>query len=142
MFSPTRDQARQFFIDAWSKLRRRLPMSDLEMRAAAIVDQHPEYHALLADAETALGRDWSPADGETNPFLHLSLHLAVEEQLAIDQPAGIREAVDALRLRHGDRHAAMHSVLECLGETLWRAQRDRAPLDGTAYLDCVRSRVP
>lgn len=137
MFNPSRDQARQFLIDAWKKRREKLPATALETLAADLVDVHPEYRALL-EAEDALTREWTPEQGETNPFLHLSLHLAIGEQLAIDQPPGIRAIFERLAARHGDRHAALHDILECLGETVWRAQRDNAPPDGAAYLACLK----
>lgn len=140
MFNPSRDQARRFLIDAWRKRVAKLPATPLETLAADVVALHPEYHALLQDEE-ALQREWTPEDGATNPFLHLSLHLAIEEQLSIDQPPGIRTAFDALCARHGERHAALHDILDCLGETLWRAQRERAPLDAHAYLDCMRRKA-
>jgi Domain of unknown function (DUF1841) len=138
MFNPSRDQARRFLAEAWQKRRDKLPATALEVIAADIVAMHPEYHALLEAGEAALAREWTPEDGETNPFLHLSLHLAIEEQLSIDQPPGIRAAFDQRAARHGDRHAALHDILDCLGETLWRASRDRAPLDAGAYLECIR----
>lgn len=139
MFNPSRDQARSFLIDAWQKRVARQPATPLETLAADVVALHPEYHGLLAGGEAALARDWTPEDGVANPFLHLYLHLAVEEQLSIDQPPGIRAAFESRRSRHGgDRHAALHDLLECLGETLWRAQRERAPIDAAAYLDCIR----
>jgi hypothetical protein len=141
MFQPSRDEARRFLIDAWRKRREKLPATPLETIAADIVDLHPEYHALLEAGAEALNREWTPEDGETNPFLHLSLHLAIAEQLQIDQPPGLRAACDALAARNGDLHAALHDVLECLGETIWRAQRDRRPPDGDAYLDCVRRKL-
>ena len=144
MFNPSRDQARRFFIDAWRKQQQNLPMTQMEFMAADIVRMHPEYHDLLGDGTTdleeLLARDWTPEQGEENPFLHLSLHLAVEEQLSIDQPPGIRDIFNGLAARHGERHAALHDVLECLGETIWRSQRDKAPPDGAAYLDCLRRR--
>jgi hypothetical protein len=139
MFNPSRDQARQFLVDAWQKRVASLPATPLEMLAADIVALHPEYHALLADP-AALERDWTPADGTMNPFLHLSLHLAIEEQLSIDQPPGIRAAFESRLRRDGDRHTALHALLECLGEMLWQAQRERRPPDGNAYLDCIRRR--
>lgn len=140
MFNPSRDQARRFFIEAWRKRLQRLPLTPMEHLAADIAAIHPEYHDLLADAERALTLDFPPEGGQLNPFLHLSLHLAVEEQLSIDQPAGIRAAFEALQLRKADRHAALHEVLECLGETVWRAQRDGTTPDGEAYLECLRRR--
>ncbi len=143
MFSPSRDQARRFLIDAWQKRVAVLPATPLETLAADIVALHPEYHALLAGNEDALARDWTPEDGAMNPFLHLSLHLAIEEQLLIDQPPGIRAAFEkSRRRRDGDHHAALHDLLECLGETLWQAQRTGGPLDGVAYVDCIRRRSP
>lgn len=138
MFNPSRDQARRFFVDAWHKRRNRLPATPLETLAADLAEIHPEYQKLLEGGEEALAREWTPEDGETNPFLHLSLHLAIAEQLQIDQPPGIRAACETLTTRHGDRHAALHDILECLGETVWRAQHDRQPPDGEAYLACVR----
>lgn len=140
MFNPSRDQARRFLIDAWRKRVEGLPATPLETLTADIVALHPEYHGLLAGSEDALARDWTPEDGAMNPFLHLSLHLAIEEQLSIDQPPGIRAAWESRLRQHGDRHAALHDLLECLGETLWHAQRTGTPLDGVAYLDCIRRR--
>ncbi|MDP1525224.1 MAG: DUF1841 family protein [Rhodocyclaceae bacterium] len=137
MFNPSRDQARQFLIDAWQKRQAGIPATPLETIAADIVALHPEYHEILAHPE-ALQRDWTPEDGAMNPFLHLSLHLAIEEQLSIDQPPGIRAAFESRRSQDGDHHAALHDLLECLGEMLWEAQRNRRPPDGAAYLDCVR----
>jgi len=137
MYNPSRDQARGFLIAAWAKRRNKLPATALETLTADLIDLHREYHALL-EADDALTREWTPEQGATNPFLHLSLHLAVEEQLAIDQPTGICAAFDALLRRHGDRHAALHDVIEALGETLWRAQRNGQPPDSAAYLDALR----
>lgn len=137
MFNPTRDQARQFLIDAWSKRRQRLPATPMDTLAADLVAMHPEYHELL-EAADALTREWTPEQGETNPFLHLSLHLAIEEQLSIDQPPGVRAAFETLLARRGDRHDALHAVLECLGEMVWRSQREGLPPDGEGYLDCMR----
>lgn len=138
MFDPTRDQARQFFLETWRKYCGREVLTPLEHIAAGLIARHPEYHALLEEGEGALTREFPPELGETNPFLHLSLHLAIEEQLSIDQPRGLRAAFEAQLARLGDRHEALHVVLDCLGETVWRAQRDRAPLDGEAYVECVR----
>ena len=138
MFNPSRDQARQFFIDAWRKEQAREVLTPLESLAADIARLHPEYHLLLEQGDAALTQDWTPESGEANPFLHLSLHLAIEEQLSIDQPIGICSAFAALQARHGERHTALHEVLECLGETIWNAQRNGGAFDGAAYLGCIR----
>lgn len=140
MFAPTRDEARRFLIGAWAKFRAGEPLSPLERTAASLVAMHPEYHAMIEDGERHLEREFAPEGGATNPFLHLSLHLAVAEQLAIDQPPGIRAEYDRLVAAHGDEHDALHAVLECLGETMWQAQRLRTGPDATVYLDCLKRR--
>jgi hypothetical protein len=137
LFTPSRDEARRFLIEAWRKRCSGTPASGLEIIAGDVIAMHPEYHALLA-APDALSREWTPEDGATNPFLHLALHLAIAEQLSIDQPPGIRALFAALSARHGDAHAALHDILDCLGEMVWRATRERREPDGAAYLDCIR----
>lgn len=140
MFNPSRDQARQFFFDAWRKYRERGVLAGLESVAVDIILLHPEYHPVLEDPERYHDRDYQPEAGATNPFLHLSMHLAIEEQLSIDQPPGIKAEFMRLAAKHGDRHAACHAVMECLAETVWRAQRDGAAPDTPAYLDCLKRR--
>lgn len=137
LFQPSRDQTRRFFIDAWRKYREKRPLEPLESLAVEQILRHPEYHSFLEDEEGSLGRDWLPEMGETNPFLHLGLHLAVNEQLSIDQPAGIMARYRALLHRLGDEHDAQHAVMECLVETIWQAQRYDRPPDGSAYLACL-----
>jgi hypothetical protein len=140
VFAPSRDEARRFLVDAWAKYRAGRPLTGLEQKAVAIIALHPEYHAIVEDPDKHQARDYGPEGGEMNPFLHLSLHLAVDEQLGIDQPPGIRAEFERLRAAHGDEHAALHDVLECLGETLWQAQRQRAAPDADSYLECLRKR--
>ncbi|MBL8383647.1 MAG: DUF1841 family protein [Burkholderiales bacterium] len=138
MFNPSRDEVRRFFFEVWRKHGAREVMTPLESQALDWVLEHPEYHAMLGDPDTYLARDWLPDAGEVNPFLHLSLHLSVAEQVSIDQPSGLRAQFERLAQKHGSLHEAAHDVLECLGETIWKAQRDGTAPDGAAYLDCVR----
>ena len=145
MFNPNRDQARQFFIDTWAKFQRRdplHPLSALEEKTAAIIALHPEYHRVLQNPESFMTTDWRPEAGDINPFLHLGFHLAIAEQLDIDQPHGIRAIHAQLAATHGDEHAAKHEILECLGETLWQAQRTGQALDSALYLQLLRQRAP
>ena len=141
MFNPTRDQARQFLFDLWDKHRAGAPLEPLERMALAVILRHPEYQAILGERERYLDRDWRPEGGETNPFLHLQMHLAIEEQLSIDQPPGIRDAMRDLARKHDDEHAAMHDVMDCLAEMVWNAQRHGAAFDNAAYLDCIRRKL-
>ena len=138
MFAPSRDEARRFVIGAWTKFRAGEPLSDIERLVASLVAMHPEYQPLIEEGERHLEREWTPDVGAMNPFLHLSLHLAVAEQLAIDQPPGIRAEFERLREARGDEHAALHAVLECLGETMWQAQRLGTGPDAEVYLGCLR----
>lgn len=140
MFNPSRDEARQLFFDAWRRHREGQPLTPLQSMALDVALMHPEYHALLDAPDQYLDRDYLPEFGETNPFLHMGLHLAVNEQLSIDQPPGIRNAYERLRGKSGDEHQARHALLECLAETIWQAQRSGSPPDATLYLDCVARR--
>jgi Domain of unknown function (DUF1841) len=137
MFTPSRDDARRFFIEAWAKHRAGEPLSELEKLAAALIAQHPEYRPIVENPERHADRDWHPESGETNPFLHLALHLAIAEQLAVDQPRGIRAHFERLLVARGDEHAALHAVLECLGEAIWSAQRHQTAPDVALYLACL-----
>ena len=137
MFSPSRDEARRFLAGAWAKFRAREPLSGLERIAAELIALHPEYQPILEAPDKHLDRDWRPEGGEANPFLHLALHLAVAEQLAIDQPPGIREEFERIKAARGDEHAALHAILECLAEVVWTAQRHGTPPDAKIYLACL-----
>jgi hypothetical protein len=141
MFNPTRDQARDFLFDLWAKHQAQAPLTPLESMALDVILQHPEYHGVLGDPERYRDREWKPEGGETNPFLHLSMHLAIEEQLSIDQPPGIRDAVNALARRRGSEHDARHAVMECLAEMVWQTQRNARPFNNEAYLDCLRAKA-
>ena len=134
MFNPSRDQVRDFFFETWRKYRAGEPLAGLETIALEIALLHPEYHSVLDDPDRYREQEYFPELGEANPFLHMSLHMALEEQLSIDQPAGVVERFSNLVSRTGDRQAALHEAVECLGEMVWRSQRDNAPPDATAYL--------
>lgn len=137
MFNPSREDARRFFLDAWRKHRERLPLQPQEEIVTEIILQHPEYHAVLEDQEGSLTREWSEVLGETNPFLHLALHLAITEQVSIDQPAGMRERYRSLLMRLGDEHQTQHRLMHCLVEALWHMQRHSHPFDTAEYLRCI-----
>jgi Domain of unknown function (DUF1841) len=137
MFNPSRSEARDFFFEAWRKYRAGEPVSPLEALAADLVLQHPEYHAVLAAPEEHRARDFDEGRGGANPFLHLATHLAIEEQVSIDQPPGIRAQFERLAAK-SEPHDARHKLMECLARTLWQAQSTRQPLDADFYLECLR----
>lgn len=136
MFNPSRDQVRQFFAEAWQKHRSGHVLTPLETMAVDLAALHPEYHAALEDPDY-LTTDYTVEKGQINPFLHLSMHLAINEQLSINQPPGIVETYKSLLATH-DAHDAAHIVMDALGEVIWEAQRLGAPLDNEKYLDLIR----
>jgi hypothetical protein len=138
MFNPSRDEVRAMFFAAWRKYREGVPLAGMEAAALDAILLHPEYHAVLEAPGRYRDRDYTD---EANPFLHMSLHLALEEQLSIDQPPGIAQRFQVLLSKFHDRHEALHQALECLAETLWRAQRDATPPDAAAYLSCLERRA-
>ena len=141
MFNPSRDQARQFFFDVWAKYRAGQSLAGAEQPALDAVLAHPEYHAMLDRPERHKERDYLPESGEINPFLHLSMHLAIAEQLSVDQPPGIRDRYQRLLNRHGDAMAAQHDIMDCLAEMIWQVQRYRTAFDSAAYLRCLDQKL-
>jgi Domain of unknown function (DUF1841) len=137
MFNPSRSEARQFFADTWRKYRNQEPLSAMENIVVEVVVAHPEYHRVLESPDEFLDRDFAPQFGELNPFLHLSMHVAVTEQLTIDQPSGIAAAFQRLRAKVASDHEAKHKIMDCLGETLWQSQRYGNLPDADSYLGCI-----
>ncbi len=141
MFNPSQADVRRFFCTVHSKHAAGQPMDALETLAGQWLHEHPEYHPDVADGEAAVTRVYQGDDGKTNPFLHLSMHLSISEQCSIDQPLGIRQAVELLAARRSSLHEAHHEAMECLGTMLWESQRAGRPPDGDAYVACVQRRA-
>jgi hypothetical protein len=141
IFNPTREEVRRFFCDTWKKKIENHILDPMETLASDWIAEHPEYHALLVDPEGALGQDYTPERGETNPFLHLSMHLSISEQISINQPPGIKEIAEKLSLKLGSMHEAQHAIMECLGQVMWEAQREGKPLDPQKYLEALKKLI-
>ncbi|MBW2475391.1 MAG: DUF1841 family protein [Deltaproteobacteria bacterium] len=137
MFGQNREDLRRFFLTSWNKRSAGQPLQPLERLVAEVIEQHPEYHAYLGD-EDQLQQDFGPEQGQTNPWLHMGMHITIGEQLGADRPPGIRSAYQRLVLRHGDSHAVEHAMMECLSAVLWEAQRSGTAPDEQAYLACVK----
>jgi len=135
MFNPSREQVRKFFTDAWARHTSGGVLTPLETIAARIMEQHPEYRADLEDPQ-AEQRDYGVEEGRTNPFLHMSMHLAIQEQVSIDHPRGIKAAHERLANRLG-RHETEHVIMEALGQVIWEAQRQGTPPDNDKYLELI-----
>jgi len=138
IYSSERDQLRRVWYEAWRKARIGETLTALEQIIATIIHSHPEYHALLEDSPEKLQRDWHNLNGGTNPFLHLSMHLALHESISTNHPLGVREIYTKLVHRSGNSHATEHQMMECLAEVLWNAQRQGNTPDEKNYVDCLR----
>jgi Domain of unknown function (DUF1841) len=145
LFNPSRDEVRAFFFDAWAKFKAQKPLTDLEKIALGVMHLHPEYHAILGAPEQFQSQEYFPEFGETNPFLHMSLHLSILEQISINQPIGIAEIYEKLKLKHQDQdnpqHDAQHDILECLAETVWQAQRNNSAIDSQYYVQLLQQQI-
>jgi hypothetical protein len=138
MFSPSQADVRRFFCSIYAKALAGQPLEAIETLASLWIDEHPEYHAELANVDAALAAMAHAEEGKTNPFLHLSMHLSISEQCSIDQPRGIRQAVELLSHRRNSLHLAHHEAMDCLGRMIWESQRAGRPPDGDAYIACVQ----
>jgi hypothetical protein len=139
LFGQDRDQLRKFYCQAWESQRQGKTLQPLQAQIVAVIEKHPEYHALLENSEQAVAREYLPELGETNPFLHLAMHLAIQEQIDTNRPAGIRELYHRLLMKTGDRHELEHKLMECLAEMIWQAQKDDKAPDEKRYLACIKS---
>jgi hypothetical protein len=138
LFQPSQADVRRFFCDVYAKARAGQAMEAIEIIASQWIVEHPEYHAEFANLEQALAQLQEAPTDRTNPFLHLSMHLSISEQCSIDQPRGIRQAVELLTARRDSLHDAHHETMDCLGQMLWESQRAGRPPDGDAYIACVQ----
>jgi hypothetical protein len=141
LFNPSRDEVREFFFAAWAKFKTQQILTDLEKIALGVMHMHPEYHAILDKPEQFKNQEYFPEFGETNPFLHMSLHLSILEQISINQPIGITDIYAQLRLKHQSEHEALHDILDCLAETIWSAQRTNSSLDSAQYIQLLQQKA-
>lgn len=141
MFVEDRESSRRFFAESWRKHRERAPLQPVEAMIAEVVALHPEYHTFVTNGDAAVNEEFTPERGETNPFLHMGMHLALREQVRTDRPPGIAVLYHQALARTGDAHAVEHEMMECLGEALWSAERNKRLPDEDAYLECLRRRL-
>ncbi len=133
----SRDEIRRVYLEVWQKLQSGQLLEPMEALIADVIENHPEYHPLLADEAATIQQEFTPELGRTNPFLHMGMHIALREQAGTDRPQGIRAIYEALAAARG-QHDAEHAMMECLGQALWNAQRDNLPPDEKSYLECLK----
>lgn len=138
MFGNDRNKLRQYYIDVWDKAQNNQPLEPLEKIIADVINQHPEYQSILGDKDTAMGKEYLPESGESNPFMHMGMHIAIHEQLSANRPEGIRDIYQKIANRSGDIHDAEHKMIECLAEMMWQAQRSGTAPDENGYLRLLK----
>lgn len=137
LFDNNRGALRKKYFDTWHKHLNKLPIEPLESQILDVILIHPEYQSLLTSIDKS-DQDYLPESGQTNPYLHMGLHLGLREQLQTDRPAGIKKIYQHLCKKYQDAHEAEHQMMLCLTETLWEAQRNHSAPDERVYLDCLR----
>ena len=138
MFGQDRTELRQMFFSSWKKHQDKQIMEPLEAVVAKIIELHPEYHSLLENQE-AVDKDYTPEMGETNPFLHMAMHISIQEQLSTKRPFGIEQIHQSMLKKIKDPHETEHVMMECLGKMLWEAQSQNRSPDENDYLVCLKS---
>lgn len=139
--SQDRNEIRTFFRISWKKLIDKKPIEPLEILVGEVVAMHPEYHAILEDDKSELNKDYLAEDGQTNPFLHMGMHITLREQCASDHPGGIANVYQELLKKSGDPHTTEHIMMDCLAETLWQAQKTNQLPDDLAYIACLNQLI-
>lgn len=138
-YGDTVQDTRHMFFESWRKHLQRLPLTPLEAQLVDVIQQHPEYHAFLTQRD--LDANYTPEHGESNPFLHMGLHLAIRDQVAMNRPIGIHTIYQQLLQRYGDPHRVEHLLLEPLADCIWLAQKQQRPPDEQAYLQACQDLI-
>jgi uncharacterized protein DUF1841 len=138
MFVQDRNEARNYFYQVWDKRKNQIPLEPIELMISEVIIEHPEYHHYLDDKETSYNNDFNPEQNESNPFLHMGMHIALKEQVSSDRPTGINIIFNKLMEKSVSVHDSEHKMMECLGQSLWEAQRNNAPPDESIYLECLK----
>ncbi len=140
-YTQDRGKMREFMCEVWRKQCAAEAMDPMEIMIGGVIAQHPEYHKLFESSEAATERDYLPEMGETNPFLHIAMHIALQEQISSNRPFGVTNLHQRLAKKRGSTHDAEHAMLECLAEMIWKAQRDNAAPDEAVYMEGLKSLI-
>lgn len=138
MFEANRQKLRQKYFDVWARHLEKLPMEPLEIQICDLILAHPEYHTMFNQPDKYLDKDYLPEQGESNPFLHLSLHLGVREQISTNRPTGIHTIYQNLMSRHQDSHYVEHLLMECMMMQLFEAQQTQQMPDEKVYIEALK----
>ena len=137
MFSQDRKKQRKFVAKSWQKYTSNIPLEPLEEQLASIIEIHPEYQDLISNIDS----EYFPEQGEINPFLHINLHLALKDQLSLNEPNGVRELHQKLIYHFKDQHVVEHLMMECIAEMIYSSQKNNTPMDQESYLNCITALI-
>lgn len=137
LYHNDRTSMRNIYRTCWQKFRQQAPLEPMEQLIAGVVAMHPEYHRLLEEEHDTLDQEFHAELGQSNPFLHMGMHIALQEQVRANHPPGINAIYHQLAARH-DAHEVEHRMMECLGEMLWKSQQQQTPPQDEEYLECLK----
>lgn len=138
IFGQDRNQIRNIYFQSWQKFKQKQVLEPMESLIANLINQHPEYHDFFDHIEENKQQEFTPEMGQTNPFLHLGMHISIQEQLGTQRPKEMTTLYQALCNKMGDSHKAEHLIMDCLGEMLWQAQKNNQPPDEMSYIECIK----
>jgi hypothetical protein len=135
VFTSDRSKQRQYLKQAWEKYTSQEQLEPLELQLSKIVEQHPEYQNLIKNLDS----EYFPEQGNTNPYLHINLHLTLQDQITMDQPKGIRDIHSQLIVKIKDAHEVEHMMMEHIAEMIFNAQKNNAAFDLDGYIQALKS---
>ena len=137
MFSSDRSAQRKFLAKSWEKYKTNQLLEPLELQLANIIAKHPEYQEIINNLDT----EYFPEQGKINPFLHINLHLSLQDQLDLDQPKGIKEIYNSLLKKIKDTHRVEHIMMEQIAEMIFISQKNNKPMDQEQYLRSLKELI-
>ena len=138
MFLKDRNESRAFFCNTWKKYKNGLTLEPVEALISDIILKHPEYHKHLLLDKSFKNTNFDIENNDTNPFLHMGMHIALEEQISSDRPPGIAAIYRKLILKSNSAHDVQHKMMECLGISLWEAHTKKMLPDENKYIECLK----
>lgn len=136
-YGDTVQETRQFYFASWNKFKQNQALIPLEQQIVQVVLDHPEYQPILDQPEKYQDHTYYPEFGDTNPFLHMGLHLAIREQISTDRPAGIKQAYQNLLEKQSKPLEVEHLMMDQLAECLWLSQKNNTAPDENSYLQAL-----
>lgn len=134
MYTNNRDTYRQTFANTWQKHLKGTTLDAVESELLAVILLHPEYHSLFDSAQKEK-QEFIP---EENPYIHMSLHMAIREQIRMDKPLGTKEIYNNLQKIKQNPHEVEHIMMTVMAKLLWESQQSGVMPNDDTYLCKLR----